>query len=201
MRRSIQLVTLNKATIQRMVIDTLQPLLDHFDKFLILRGTAAHVGKSAWLEEAIAKDLGNLTIKQDKDIYSWWHYRARCEEVKIDISHHANMGSTPWSKRNAANVLAAKMMWWYQVEMNEKAPDLVLRSHNHTRASSGDNYPCFVDYLPAWTTKTEFAYRIGMEEVISDIGGMVYICEDGKFERRKYLFPPREARRVWNIKL
>jgi len=46
-KRSIQLVTLNKATIQRMVIDTIEPALAILDSVFVMRGTAAHTGKSS----------------------------------------------------------------------------------------------------------------------------------------------------------
>jgi hypothetical protein len=199
-KRSVQLTTLNKSTILGIVTDTIAPLVDISDVCYFIRGTSAHVGKSAWSEEAIAKDTYN-TVAPGDGKFSWWHYRGVASGVKLDISHHAQMGATPWSRKNAANNMAAKIMWWYQIDMGEKAPDLVLRGHNHTYASSGDNYKCQVNYLPAWTTKTEFAYRVGYEDVVSDIGGIIYLCENGRFTRHKVMFQPKENKRIWKVSM
>ena len=58
-KRSIQLTSMNKNTILSMVMETILPLISIADAVYIMRGTAAHTGKSAWSEEAIAKDIDN----------------------------------------------------------------------------------------------------------------------------------------------
>lgn len=198
LKRSIQLTTLNKATILTLIQETIAPLVDIADACYFIRGTAAHVGKSAWSEEATAKDTDGA-IPEGNGKSSWWHYRGIASGVKLDVAHHANMGSVPWSKRNSANNMAAKIMYSYLVEMNQPAPDLALRAHNHTRATSGRNYRCQVDYLPAWTVKTEYAYRVGYENSISDIGGMVYLCENGSFREHEIMFYPKDAKQIWKL--
>ena len=199
-KRSIQLMTLNKATILRMVVDVLEPALSIADKALIMRGTSAHTGKSSWLEEATAKDLDGV-MPQAEDIFSHWHYRGVCEGVRLDIAHHVNAGGLPWNKGNAANKLAARTLWQYKVQRDALAPHLVVRSHNHQYSSSGDNFETTAVLTPAWTVLTEYGYRIGLENVISDIGGVVIFCDDGKWEIKKYLFQPKEAKQVWKMTL
>jgi hypothetical protein len=200
LKRSIQLTSLNKSTILNMVIDVIAPLVDFADAVYFMRGTAAHTGKSAWSEEAIARDTDGV-VPSGNGIYSWWQYRGIAAQVKFDIAHHASMGKKPWTRKNAANNLAAEIMYLYQVDREIKAPDLVLRSHNHTCASSGDNFKTCVNFLPAWTTMTEYGYRVGYENVISDIGGMVYLCENGHFTRNKILFHPKESGRIWKLEM
>jgi hypothetical protein len=199
-KRSIQLTTMNKNTILNMVLETIAPLVDIADAVYIIRGTAAHTGKSAWSEEAIAGDI-DCAIHSGNGNFSWWHYRGVASGVKLDIAHHAQMGFVPWSRKNAANNLAAKIMWCYQVDRNETAPDLALRSHNHSYASSGDNYRCMVDYLPAWTTLTEYGYRQGYENMLSDIGGIIYFCNNGHYIKQKIFFKPKEARQIWKLSM
>ncbi len=53
-----QLVTRNKADIIHMVGETLRPCLDVADHVFITRGTEAHVGPNACLDELVAKDIG-----------------------------------------------------------------------------------------------------------------------------------------------
>jgi hypothetical protein len=198
--RSSQIVTQNKAVILNMVQDTIAPLVDYTDANYFFRGTAAHTGKSSWSEEAIAKDTDN-TIPSPDGASSWWHYRGIASGVRIDIAHHNGMGKKPWLKKNAANNCAAEIMWYYQVDRFVRAPQLALRAHAHTYASSGDNFPCEVDMLPSWTTKTEYAYRMGYENAISDIGGIIYLCEDGRYNRVKLMYEPREAKRIWALEM
>jgi hypothetical protein len=215
-KRSVQLISLNKATILSLVQETIAPLVDVTNECIFIRGTAAHTGKSSWSEEDTGRDtIGTIpsgtfkrkykvkgkTMEKIDKIYSWWHHRSVVSGVQVDIAHHANMGKKPWTRRNAANNLAAEIMYLYQVDMGVRAPDLALRSHNHTYATSGDNYKCQVDYLPSWTTLTEYGYRIGYENVVSDIGGMVYLFENGTIDRHKIMYPPKDAKRIWKLKI
>jgi hypothetical protein len=194
--RTNQIITPNKATILDMIREVITSLVSFTDANYFIRGTEAHTGKSSWAEEDIAKDTDN-TVPMTQSIHTWWHYRGVASGVRLDVAHHTSMGRKPWLKRNAANAAAAEIMWKYQVDRFVKAPDLALRSHVHTYATSGDNFKCQVDCLPSWSIKTEYAYRMGMENDISDIGGIVYLCENGKFQRHKVMYEPREDRRIW----
>jgi hypothetical protein len=199
-KRSVQLITLNKATILKMVLDTLEPALDVVDAQLFTRGTAAHTGKSAWLEEAIADDLKDTISPTDK-IASWWHYRGVCEGVRLDIAHHASAGGKPWAKGGGALRLASQVVWHYRVDRGADPPHVVIRSHNHQYSDSGGNFETFAFFTRAWTSATEYVFRIGQENSLADVGGHVIACEDGKWSKKDYTFEPREARRVWAMKL
>jgi hypothetical protein len=201
-RRSLQLVSLNKATITNLVIDTIEPLVSITDLQLFIRGTAAHTGKSAWLEESIAMDtLKTIRPNPGHEPASHWHYRGVCEGVKVDIAHHANAGGDPWRKGNAALRLAARTIWHYRVARKVDPPNIVMRSHNHQYSDSGGNYETFAFFTRAWTAATEYLYRIGQENSIADIGGHVITCEDGKWAKRDYAYEPKEARQVWKLTL
>ena len=198
-RRSNQIITPNKSTIQTMVYDTLLPILDHVNDTLVIRGTGAHEGKSSWLEEAIAHDIE--AIPYSDSIASHWHFRGVCSGVKFDIAHHTNGSRLPWGKGSNALKLAAQTVWHYRVSRKVDPPDIVIRSHNHQYSDSGGNFETLAVCTPSWTTATEFYYRIGLENVLADIGGLVFFCDNGKYSMKKYLFEPKEARRVWAIKL
>ena len=198
-RRSHQMITRNNATIQSIVLDTIEPALEWADKIYIIRGTPAHIGKSAWLEEAIAQDLD--TTVHNKANASWWHLRSVCEGVKFDIAHHTGMGNLPHTEKNAANKLSAITAYRYAVDMKQSPPDVVIRSHNHRYADSGGNYDTFSVCTAAWTSATEFVYRIGQENTIADIGAHVFVCNDGHYNYQKILYPPPELKRVWKLKM
>ena len=135
--RNNQLITRNKATVLEMVLDTLQPALDVVDESIIIRGTPAHVGKGAWLEEAIANDLDNAI--HDTDSASWWHFRGRIEGVRFDLAHHGPMGRLPWTEKHAG-IKVATMITARYAEMGAPVPDIAIRSHNHRRSDSGRNF-------------------------------------------------------------
>ena len=198
-KRSIQLITLNKATIQGMIIDTTEPLLAHLDTCYIMRGTSAHTGKSSWLEEAIGNDI-DIAVRESEGAASWWHYRGLADRVRLDIAHHAPMGGKPWTRKNAANNLAALTMWHYRVTRDERAPHIVIRSHNHTKADSFDNFPTRAIFTPAWTTLTEFGYRSGFENELSEIGGTIILCDGEDYTIHKINYVRRE-RRIWALKM
>ena len=191
-RRSVQLVTANKATIQKMILLALEPALDATDEVIVIRGTPAHTGKGAWIEEAIAQDLDNA-IKAETSA-SHYHARITIDGVRLDIAHHAPMGRQPWARNTGANALAAKLLWYYKVDLNKRPPHLAIRAHNHQAAvgyaqAGGDSIE--VRYLPAWTLATEFTYRSGYENSLADTGGLIVRIADGRYECEPVIYPYR----------
>ena len=194
--RSAQLITQNKATILSMVRDVLD--VATWDALYILRGTPAHTGRSSWLEEEIGKDFD--AVQSDTDVHSWWHLRALVSGVRFDIAHHASMGKKPWTKPNSAVSLASEAIWNYKVERDADPPDVIVRSHNHTyiegRVNNTQAY-----FTPCWTGITEYGYRVGYENTMPSIGGLVFYCDDCGWRMDKYMFKPEKERRVWALKI
>ena len=197
-RRTYQLITPNKATILDLVRDTIEPVTSIADRNYMLRGTPAHQGKSAWLEEAIADDLDHA-VRSSKAAASWWHYRGTLAGVRIDSAHHVSMGGLPWTEKQAATKAASRIVWRYLVDMHQPPPSVAFRSHNHRWSDSYDNYPTRVICTPCLTTATEYIYRTGHENDLADIGALIMTCKDGEYEIQKLRFEPREARRVWTL--
>jgi hypothetical protein len=199
-RRSAQLISPNKATIQNLVLETLRPAMDVVSSWIIIRGTMAHEGKSCWLEEDLAKDLAN-TIPYSDTTKSWWHFQGQIASVRMDISHHATMSGLPYTRATAPARLAARIMWHYKVEKEEKAPDIVVRAHNHMFAESGINYACRVFYSPCWSMTTEFGYRTGRENESPSIGGLIFECNGNNgynWELKSY---ETIKNRTWKLKI
>lgn len=199
-RRSVQLISPNKATIQAIVLDTIQPAIEWARDVYVVRGTPAHVGKSAWLEEAIAHDLSNAVKFSETGAASWWHIRGTFDSVRVDIAHHANMGGQPWTRINAAPRLGAKILWQYEIERHQPAPQLVIRSHNHYCVNAQMN-GTQIWFTPAWTVLTEHGYRSGYENDIAHIGAVVAECDSGSVKVNKIMYEMKGERRVWQTKL
>lgn len=196
-RRSYQLISPNKATIQAMVSEAQAPALDLADAVYVIRGTPAHTGKSAWLEEATAQDI--TTNVRNKEAHSWYWLRATASGVRFDVGHHSSMGGIPWTAPNSANRLAFLAMNYYH-ENELPVPHVILRSHNHRYATSADNFKASAYFTPAWTLRTEYIHQ-GKEYGIAQIGAMAFECDGGRYVPRKFDYPIRESRRLWAVQL
>jgi len=202
-RRSVQLISINKATVFKLLIRTMEPALDVADANVFIRGTQAHVGRGAWIEETIADDCTTAIRDKEHGTASWYQCRPVIDGVRFDLSHHAGLGRRWWTKNTSAAALAAEVAIDYIVGMGQPPPNIVSRSHNHRLAEgTADTYNTLVQvqYTPAWTTATEFAYRSGFENKYADIGAVMWLIKDGQYERRILRFKP-DTRRIWAMKI
>jgi hypothetical protein len=170
-KRSIQLVTLNKATILGMVIDTLEPLLAVTDATYIVRGTPAHEGKSCWLETQVGADIDAVPDPRT-GAPSWWHIRSACEDVRLDIAHHASMGSRWWSKANAVLSTAASMEIDYMIGMEQNPK---LRIMQVREGSNLDSHA--LKELERLAIEHDFQIWI---EKVDESGKVGIVMEDGE---------------------
>lgn len=188
-----QIITRNPATMQNIAIDVLEPICKWADVRFFLRGTGAHAGKSAWIEEAIADDLGGER-DEGRDTASWWHLRLDVNGYVIDAAHHPPSGtSREWLRHGPAATLAAKV-WWQYMESGDKPPDLAVRGHRHRWGDSSDTYQTRGILLPCWKASDEYVSRLAAE-ALPHVGGLFGIIEDGRAEWRKikYELPRRAA--------
>lgn len=192
-RRSHQIVSANKATIQRMIIKMIEPMLDICDGAIFIRGTLAHVGKSSWLEEAIAQDI-DITIP-DSGTQSHYHFRGVFDKLRFDFAHHVGMGGLPWTEKHAAIKAGSIMLSRYLIDMREKEPNIAVRSHNHRYADSGGNFDnLFVVCSRCFQGKTEFVHRIGQENSVPNIGGHAFVCENGEYQYHDFKYKLKRGR-------
>jgi hypothetical protein len=184
--RSLQIISRNPADIQKMVLDTIAPLVSVSQQVYFIRGTEAHSGKSAFLEELIANDCENAV--HDEQTASWWYLRRYFAGVKFDITHHANMGGKPWTERNAANALAAEVMFQYGAR-GESPPKLAFRGHVHRWSDSFDNYYTRAITSGCWAFQNAYSHRIAKGNTLPEIGGLIALCENGNAEVVKHQYP------------
>ena len=157
--RSWQTLSRNPAKIIEIAANAIDPLAQMCNDVFVLRGTEAHTGKSAYIEEAIGRDLVNSIPDPDAKTASWWHLRMNFNKVKFDIAHHFSMGRLPHTYANAAMKLAQQTMVEYYT-WGEKPPDVVVRAHNHRYADSGQTFDTRAFCAPAWQMKTNYLHRV-----------------------------------------
>jgi hypothetical protein len=183
-----QIVSKNKNDQILVAAKVLEPLLQVADYHIIMRGTPAHVGRGAWIEELIARDTDAIPCSEKQ--YSWWHLSAVFGGVLFDVKHHPESGSgRPWTKGADANRIAAQIVYEYATD-GAKIPQIGLRSHRHGFRDSGYNHPCRVFITPAWQFDTEFVHRIGVGGGINPKGALHFICRNGEYEFGRLMFKP-----------
>lgn len=164
-------------------------------RFVFVRGTESHVGRNGSKEEAFARWVNDqgFDVVQDPDTgnYSWWHFRGDFGKLRVDATHHGQIGSRAWTRHNAVMAQACDIFAEHAMH-RERHPDIAIRSHFHTHADSHDAYPTRVIQLPAFQLKTGYAHRVAANK-LADIGGIL-VAEDGGVD--KYIVHP-ERGAVW----
>jgi 3',5'-cyclic AMP phosphodiesterase CpdA len=185
--RSNQLITRNTTTIVNIASETLEPLINKVPAVYFVRGTGAHGGKSGCLEESLAKDFDN-SVKIGNNL-SHWSLNLIADGMRISAAHHTTMGGLPWTKANAANSMAAKIMFQYAQD-GEKVPDLAIRGHVHRWGDSGSNYRTRALILPCWSLATEHTHKIAPDS-LPECGAAFIMCDSGKLEVDKIDYKPK----------
>lgn len=182
-----QIVSRNMAAIQHeMALGSLIPMLELEPKGItIIRGTEAHVGKSAEYEERLARDIGAIANVQTGS-YSHWHRQVLSEDVMMDFAHHGSVGKLPHTRSNPAKTLAVKMIY-SAAKHKQRCPDIVYRSHAHQGADTGDEFSVRVIQTRGWQLSTAFVERIAAGS-LPEIGGVIQTNEAGSYSVRHVNF-------------
>lgn len=187
--RTASVYSRNPAMVQRLALETIDPLAELADWLVFERGTPAHSGQDSWIEEALGRNYDH-TQKSPAGDFSWMYWRGRVEGVGMDIRHHGRVGRLPHTRANPLGQIAIK------THLADPRVDLAIRSHVHKFADSYDNYPVRVINTGAWQLMTAYGSRVSEEP--SDIGGVLIFCDGGKYEVEKVEYKPRKER-LWTI--
>jgi len=171
--RSSQLISRNPKTILNIACANLEPLSEIAQAMYFLRGTAAHVGKSASMDEQVAANFDN-TVKASESVASRWELRLNIDGYKIYASHH------PPGMTNPVN--AAKKLLNKYYSYGEQPPDLGVFFHIHHIADSGLTMTPRVISAPCWQVHTEHIHRIPIMQA-PQIGVLILEITDGKLTR------------------
>jgi hypothetical protein len=157
------------------------------DIMYILRGTEAHSGPSAHLEEQFAKAI-NAARHPDHDTYSHWHLDIEIEHVHFDICHKGPIGRLPWTRPNALNRLAYEIID-EALHHQTQPPHIAIRAHNHIAEENSPRSKVRVFALPSWQLRTAYVDSKGLPR-IADIGALIFICEAGSWTAQTKLYRP-----------
>ena len=194
-QRTLKVHTRNTKTIEAMTIETIKPVIEISKRAFFCAGTFAHVGDSATSEERIADDCKISEIvpgTKGKHITDQWYID--CEGVKFLIQHHGKLGRLPWTRANALNQKAIRLM----VQWGRKLPQVFIQGHNHVYDTASKAYPILVVAAPGMCLPTEYEYRIDADT--AKVGGLYFVCNQGKIlDWDAMLYEPGEIP-LWSLK-
>jgi len=160
-----------------------------------VRGTHAHAGRDADLEETWAQDITTAVPEPITERSTWGYLDIEVAGVRIQGMHRGPMGRLPHTRGNALNGMS------YRVDRRahrsgEKPPDIFFQAHNHIYDESSPSCPVRVIALPAWKAICGYAENIGIIED-ADIGGVLLLCQDGEVRKVKVMKDRVRRRRAW----
>jgi hypothetical protein len=175
---------------------TLRPVVERCRErggvYYHIRGTEAHVGKSAVYEEQLAKRLGAKPNAEGQFArYDLWKRVGGADGPLVHLLHHVGTTSSSARETSAVNAELA-------AEFNEAAqwgrvpPDIIVRSHRHRYSAielPTKRGRATAVVTPGWQGKTPFAWKIaGARLTEPQFGGLVIRFNDeGVFYVRSFV--------------
>lgn len=157
----------------------------------VLRGTEAHVGRSAHIEEWLAEDIE--AEKSPEGTASWWVLDIESDGVSLNFQHHPEAASfREHTDGNAARTCAAEIFLSY-TRYDQKPPRLAVRYHTHRFQDSGRNLPVHVLFNWGWQLTTSYGHRRGGGTKILPIGGLWILCEGGRYDYGELHYIPKRG--------
>lgn len=190
---SVQNTTDNLGIHARAAIELLEEPRNNARQCWIVRGTRAHVGPAAGLEEAIAQAL--RTDTDDKTVRSHWELWGEWGPTVVHACHHiGTTTSTAYELSALSRELAANLS--EAAQWGFRPADLLIRSHRHRCSWGGfptERGDAEVVVLPAWQLHTEYAWKSHSLR-LPQIGAVVFGQDNwGFFKRRFTWVAPRRG--------
>lgn len=163
----------------KIAYECMRPHVDKASVFYAIRGTEVHGGQAGKDEEALAARLGAEPDKVGR--HARWELRIKIDKYLVDIQHHiATVGSAAYEttalQRLYVSACEEAGRW------QEKAPDVIVRSHRHRSAetkvpsASGSG---IVVTTPGWQLKTPLTFRMqGAQMSVPQFGGILIRAGD-----------------------
>lgn len=160
-------------------IEVMKPIVDLCDgRYYHIRGTEAHVGKSAATEEGLAKALGAIPDAHQHARNDLW---MQIGGGLVHLLHH--IGSTGSLAYETTAVMKELTESYVEAaRWNRRPPDMIVRSHRHRYvelAIPSYNGKARAVVTPAWQGKTPFVWKIpGARQTTPMFGGIVIRWSD-----------------------
>lgn len=176
----------------------LKPVVDLCEgRYYHIRGTEAHVGKSAVEEERLAKRLGAIPSEEGQHArYELW---LRVGGYLCHFLHHIGTTSSSQHETSALNAEYAAMCV-DAARFGREPPVIVARAHRHRNSeirlpSRGGYATVFV--TACWQLKTPFAWKVaGARVTTPQMGGSLIRVGDEELHTRHCVWDIQRTREV-----
>jgi hypothetical protein len=187
-------ITHNLATQAQMAIDLMRPIVDGCDgRYYHIRGTEAHVGKSAEKEEEVAKALGALP--NEDGLFARYDLWTMVGTGLVHLLHHIG---TTGSQAYESTAIHKELVESFTEagRWGRRPPDIIVRSHRHRAIETNiptHNGKARAVVTACWQGKTPFVWKIpGGRISTPQFGGLVI-----RYARDSNVLFIRE--RIWSI--
>jgi len=196
--KSVHQISHNPVDQKRIAAALLGPIVKRCGgRFFVVRGTEAHVGPSAHLEEDLAESLGAVPDEEGRFArYELWKLVGPRESRKCALVHAMHHIGTTGSSHYESTAVHKELVEAFQESgrWGNRAPDFVVRAHRHrylhTEIATEHGRAVSV-VLPGWQGKTPFTFRIpGGRQSQPQFGGVIIRCGDEEWYMRQ---------RVWSL--
>lgn len=175
--------------------ELMKPIVEACEgRYFHIRGTEAHVGKSAVEEERLAKRLG--AIPNGEKQFARYDLWKMVGPKLVHLLHH--IGTTGSAAYEATAVHKELTESYVEAgRWNHRPPDAIVRSHRHRNIEitvptdaqgNGATGKAIAVVSPCWQGKTPFAWKIpGARLSTPQFGGIVIRFAHGEFFVRSYV--------------
>ena len=192
-----ELISRHEPDVLLAMADIGEPMTQVADTIFILRGTSVHNAGNGKLEELYARDIDAEPDTQNGTA-SWWVVKAEFGGVVFEATHHPPSSSRmPWTQNIGASRAASIVASRYQKAGRARdIPNVCVWAHVHFRAE-GKEMGVHGFYLPPWQTAGEYGHRLGAGASPNEVGGLWFLCQDGKYTWDWETWVP-ERKQTWH---
>lgn len=153
---------------EEIAYQVLAPIVDKAQAYFHIRGTEAHVGKSAVSEERLARRLGAVP-NEDGQFARWdlWKTIGPKGDLIHLLHHVGSTGSQHYEATAPYRELMEEML--EAARWQNRRPSVIVRSHRHRaleisapvgNSSEHETGMAMAVITPCWQAKTPFAWKI-----------------------------------------
>lgn len=196
-------ISYNFADQEEIAYQLLSPIVEMCQgRYYHIRGTEAHVGKSAENEEKLARRLGAIPDGNGNFARNelWLSFGRGNTRRLAHFLHHVGTASRT-AYETSAVMAELSELFTESGRWGDIVPDVVVRSHRHrniaVRIPTRHGYGIAFT-TPAWQLKTPFAYKVaGARTTTPQIGGsFIRVGDEDIFDRHRVWNIPRPKREV-----
>jgi len=164
---------------KNIALKILRPIVERCEgRFYMIRGTEAHVGPSAEMEENLAAALGAISGPTGHHArYELWMRIGGKDGALCHFMHHIGTTGRTHYETSALTGEIGEMLL-DSGRWRSDPPDIVVRSHRHRNAEvrlPAKNGSAICVTTPGWQLKTPFVYRLPGGRVTQPQCGGIFI--------------------------